>query len=138
MCTALRLTLANNLAALPGLMETVNRFLERQAVPPEAVFRVNLAIEEIATNIIKYGYDDDAPHAVAVDITLDPDAVRLRFEDDGRPFDPLTAPPPDLQAPIAQRRIGGLGLHLVRSMCASVAYRRDGAANIIDVAVARR
>jgi serine/threonine-protein kinase RsbW len=119
-------------------MTTVNRFLDRHIIPREAIFRVNLAIEEIVTNIIKYGYDDTAPHAIKVFLALCPDTIRLRLEDDGHPFNPLQTPAPDIHVPLDQRKVGGLGLHLVREIVGRIVYRRENGANILEMNIARQ
>jgi anti-sigma regulatory factor (Ser/Thr protein kinase) len=59
--------------------------------------------------------------------------VVAEVEDDGRPFDPLQAPPPDLSAPLAERRVGGLGLHFVRNLMDQVSYARVGTRNILKM-----
>lgn len=138
MSDSLSQTIGNTLTALPALVTTVNRFLDQHAVPHEAIFRVNLAIEEIATNIIKYGYDDTAQHTIKMHLKLLPDAIRLRLEDDGHPFDPLQAPEPDIHVPLDQRKIGGLGLLLVREIVGHIAYRRENDANILEMDIARK
>ena len=58
-----------------------------------------------------------------------PDALQAEVEDDGRPFDPLTVAPPDRTAPLAERKIGGLGIHFVRNLMSDVAYQRIGDRN---------
>ena len=131
-------TIGNTLTALPPLMTTVNRFLDQHAVPSEAIFRINLAIEEIVTNIIKYGYDDTDCHAIKVLITLFPDTIRLRLEDGGHLFDPLQAPEPDIHVSLDQRKVGGLGLLLVREIVGRIAYRRENDANILEMDIARK
>jgi len=138
MSDALRLTIANTLPSLPPLTAAVNQFLEQQAAPHDAIFRVNLVIEEIVTNIIKYGYDDTAPHTITLDLALSPESIRLQLQDDGHPFDPLKTPEPDLNLPLDQRKIGGLGLHLVRETVSRIAYRRENGANILEMDIARQ
>jgi serine/threonine-protein kinase RsbW len=138
MSDSLSQTIGNALASLPPLATAVNRFLEQHRVPREAIFRVNLAIEEIVTNIIKYGYDDTAPHTITVNLALLPDTIRLQLQDDGHPFDPLQTPEPDIHVPLNQRKIGGLGLYLVRETVGHIAYRRENGANILEMDIARQ
>ena len=58
---------------------------------------------------------------------MSPEALEAEVEDDGRPFDPLGVPAPDLQAPLPERRVGGLGIHFVRRLMSEVRYARvDG------------
>ena len=131
-------TIGNTLTSLPPLMTTVNRFLDQHTIPSEAIFRVNLAIEEIVTNIIKYGYDDTAPHTISVNLTLFPDMIRLQLKDDGHSFDPLQTPEPNIHVPLDQRKLGGLGLHLVRETVSRIAYRRKNGANLLEMNIARQ
>lgn len=138
MSESLSLTIGNALPALPPLMITVNRFLTEHAMPQEAIFRVNLAIEEIVTNIIKYGYDDTNAHVIKVFLDLSPVIIHLRLEDDGHSFNPLQAPEPDIHLPLNQRKIGGLGLHLVREIVGHIAYRREKDVNILEMDIARQ
>ena len=129
----IRLFVRNNLAALPSLQDSVRDFLQGRALPTEVIYNVCLAVEEILTNTIKFGYPDTLPHEIAVDLTLAPGEVILVIEDDARAFDPQTAPKPDLTLPVEQRPIGGLGLHLVRSLSSRMTYRRQNDNNILEV-----
>jgi serine/threonine-protein kinase RsbW len=129
----IRLSVKNNLAALPSLQDSVRDFLQRRAVPAGVIYSVCLAVEEILTNTIKFGYPDALPHEIAVNLALAPGEVILVIEDDARAFDPHTAPKPDLTLPVEQRPIGGLGLHLVRSLSSRVTYRRRNDKNILEV-----
>lgn len=121
------------MADLPSLQETVCDFLERHTVPAEVVFNVCLAVEEILTNTIKFGYADALPHEIAVSLTLAPDEAILVIEDDARAFDPQAAPKPDLTLPMEQRPIGGLGLHLIRSLSSRMTYQRRDNKNVLEV-----
>ncbi|MCX6993464.1 MAG: ATP-binding protein [Kiritimatiellaeota bacterium] len=138
MSDSLSQTIGNTLTSLPPLTTAVNRFLDQHTVPSEAIFRVNLAIEEIVTNIIKYGYDDTADHTITVNLALFPNTIHLQLKDDGHPFDPLQSPEPDIHLPLAKRKIGGLGLHLVRETANHIAYRRENGANILEMDIARQ
>jgi len=138
MSDSLSQTIGNTLNSLPPLTTAVNRFLDQHAVPHEAIFRVNLAIEEIITNIIKYGYDDTKHHTITVSLALFPDTIRLRLEDDGHLFDPLQAPEPDIHASLDKRKVGGLGLLLVREIVGRIDYRRENDANILEMDIARQ
>ena len=108
-------------------MLEVNRFLEAAGIGGQAAYVANLALEELATNILKYGYDDAAVHEIRLRVEIQPPVVRLILEDDGHPFNPLDLPEPDVHLPLEARPPGGLGLHLVRKLAERLAYeRRDG------------
>ena len=101
--------------------------------PDELVFRVNLVLEELVLNIIDYGQDGRDPD-IALEIESDVDVVRIELSDRGRPFDPLTeAPEPDLTAPLAERSMGGLGVHLTKTLMDEVRYSREACRNRLSI-----
>jgi anti-sigma regulatory factor (Ser/Thr protein kinase) len=123
----LKLRIVNDLAELSRVAESVDEFCASQAIPAACAFQLNVALEELLTNTISYGYDDTARHEIAIDIAREGETIVTELSDDGRPFDPLNAPPPDLDSAIEDRRIGGLGVHLVKTMMDEVTYAyRDG------------
>lgn len=123
------LRLKNRLLELDRLADTVEAFGEAHGLPAKLRFQIRLVLDELLTNIISYGYADEAEHDI--DVRMGQQDRRLRFviEDDARPFDPLTAQAPDLDAEPVERRIGGLGIHLVRTIMDRVAYERVGDTN---------
>lgn len=131
-------TLSNDVASLVAATEELEQFLTRAAVGAEAAYACTLALEEVVTNVFKYAYDDAGAHAVRFTAQLTPDHVVLRFSDDGRPFDPLAAPPPDLARPLEERAIGGLGIHLVRKLADAMEYERRGGRNLLTARFALR
>jgi anti-sigma regulatory factor (Ser/Thr protein kinase) len=123
----LTLRIANDLAELTRVAESVDEFCAANDLPADCSFKLNIALEELLTNTISYGYDDEQRHEIPLDIAIENDALVVEMSDDARPFDPLQAPPPDLDSPIAERRVGGLGVHLVKTLMDEVAYAyRDG------------
>ena len=127
---ALSLTFPNRLTEIEKAARLIEAFGRAHNLSPEVVFSLNLALDEVVTNIITYAYDDDADHDVMVRVALDGDVVSVRVEDDGRAFNPLDAPAPDLRLGVDERPIGGLGVHIVRSVMDALEYRRDNARNI--------
>lgn len=125
--------LKNDLSELAVLTRRLEKFAESAGLPREALFRLNLALEEIFTNIVSYGYTDDAVHTVDFSLTQEDNAITFRIADDGAPFNPLSAPPPDTVCPLSQRQTGGLGLTLVKHCMDDVQYRRIGNRNILTM-----
>lgn len=119
----------NSYAAVHAANETVSRWLSGRGAPAEVQYFANLAIEEFGTNSIKYGYDDLQEHLIDVGLSLSDNQVVLTIVDDGRAFNPLEAPEPNLKLPIDERPIGGLGIYLVRKMCDTIDYAREGNKN---------
>jgi serine/threonine-protein kinase RsbW len=89
--------------------------------------QVTLALDELFTNIVTYGAITDPSACIALDIVLEDDVMRIALSDPGRPFDPTTLAPPDLEASLEERQIGGLGVHFARTLMDSLDYRHaDG------------
>ena len=127
------LRLANDLDSLAGLAERVERFGAEQRLPASVVNALNVALDEAVSNAINHGYEAGAPGEIAVRLRRDADRVEVEVEDDGRPFDPLQAPPPDLSLPLERRPIGGLGIHLIRNLMDEVSYARIGGRNVLKM-----
>jgi serine/threonine-protein kinase RsbW len=86
---------------------------------------LRLAVEEVCTNVIKYGYAGMEPGSIALTFEAPPGRFVITVSDRGRPFDPRSAPPPDLTSSAEERPIGGLGVYLVNAMMDEVSYRSD-------------
>lgn len=130
MTAGLEVRLKNDLTEIPRLAGLIEAFGDRHGLPDAVVFNLNLCLDELITNIVSYGYDDDASHVIAVKLTFAGERLVVEVTDDGRPFDPLSeVAPPDLDSDLDQREAGGLGVHFVRTLMDDVRYRRDGAFN---------
>ena len=91
-----------------------------------------ILLEELLTNLVKYGYPDRAePGRAEIVLALDGSRLEIEFIDDGCAFDPLAGPLPNLDEPLEARPIGGLGLHLLRSLTDVVRYERRNNKNVI-------
>jgi serine/threonine-protein kinase RsbW len=124
------LSLGNEGTALLRLIDFVENFARRHDLPQIERSRLLLVLEELFTNVVKYGRAGDAAaKTIGVSLTLKAQELMIEFTDDGPPFDPLLAPSPDLDRPIADRPIGGLGLHILRSLVDQARYRREGDRN---------
>ena len=129
----LTLRIRNDPAELIGLEADVQLFVAQHRLTGEDESTLYLLLEELILNVISYAYDDDDTHEIVVRMAMAGRDLHVEIEDDGRPFDPTVAPPPDLAAPLQQRRAGGLGIHLVRSLVDDVTYRRDAGKNIVTL-----
>ena len=96
-----------------------------------------MVLEELASNVAKYGHDDDLRHEIAVSLWLEGDHLVADVVDDGRAFNPLEIDGPNLDDDLQDRTVGGLGIHLVKNMVLSIAYDRDGERNRVTVTLAR-
>jgi len=135
MANTLAISIENQIAELARLSKALGLFLDSHDLSPKAAYAVDLTIEELLCNVINHGFEDDLPHTIDVTVEVEPQAVVLRIEDEGREFNPLEAPEPDVKQPIEEREIGGLGIHLVRDMAYSLRYDRKGERNRLEVRI---
>lgn len=103
-------------------------------LPGEKLARLDLAVEEWATNVCRHAYPGEGG-TLSVAVQRDDEALLVELGDEGRPFDPTAAKEPDVSLPLADRTPGGLGLMLMRRMVDEVHYRREGNRNIVTFAV---
>ena len=119
----------NAFADIPAASDAASRWLADRNAPPAADYLANLAIEELVTNCIKYGYDDSAQHIIEIELKLTDGELVVSVVDDGHPFNPLELPEPNTDLPIEERPIGGLGIHLLRKMSDRMDYERSNGKN---------
>jgi serine/threonine-protein kinase RsbW len=133
MTETLEINLTNKLSELDRFNQTLAEFGRRHSLADKVVHDLSLALEEILTNIISYGYADNREHEIRVRLNVQPGEVRAELEDDGQPFNPLAAPGPDTTKPLEERTIGGLGIHLVRNLMDGLEYKRQGDRNLLTM-----
>ncbi len=134
MTADLVLSLKNDPAEIARLAPLVAEFCARHALAEATAAQLTLVLDEAITNIISYAFDDSGEHEISVRISLAPGALIAELVDDGREFDPLQVAAPDLAAPLAERAVGGLGVHLMRRLMDDIRYRREGARNHLVLA----
>jgi serine/threonine-protein kinase RsbW len=127
------MTLNSSLAEVERLGREFGHFADVNQLSKAVRFAVNLALEELVTNVINHGYKGLADQRIAVEVIIGPDEVTARVEDWGPPFDPLQAPSPDTAAPLDEREVGGLGIHLSKQMLDGLTYSRSGDKNCVDL-----
>jgi serine/threonine-protein kinase RsbW len=109
-------------AQLTVLTRFVREFGTAVALDAAQVSTFELALEEIFVNIVMHGSRPGIAPRVEVSLHRDAESVTMTVEDDGPQFDPLSLPPPDVTASLADRKVGGLGVFLVRKMMDSLSY----------------
>lgn len=124
-------TLKNSLCELDTLRERLEAFGETNGFSPKSLFETNLVLDELVTNVISYGFPQGGNHSLDVELTLADDLLKVVLSDDGTPFDPRQSPEPDTTAPIEDRPVGGLGIHLVRKLVESMEYERADGRNVL-------
>lgn len=127
------LTVPAKREAFAALSAWLEARLEPLNPSPKVRRQLLVAADEILTNVASYAYPTDAPGELQVTLRHAEGTLSLTFADRGVPYDPLSAPPPDLSRPLAERAPGGLGLFIVRKTMDAVDYRRDGDRNVLTL-----
>jgi anti-sigma regulatory factor (Ser/Thr protein kinase) len=120
----IRIVLCNRLSEIERLRRELENFAQKCDLSPNTLSELNVILEEVVANIISYAYGDAQSHEIVVQADLRDGELILDVEDDGRPFNPLQLPLPELDLPLERRNVGGLGLVLVREFTDSVEYDR--------------
>ena len=129
MSANLSLKVKSDREELDGITAAVEAFSADEDWSTDLLFRINLVIEELVLNIIDYGYDDK-DHEIELSFNSDANSVTVDITDEGRAFDPLNdAPEPDVNSPLEERHVGGLGVYLARTMMDELTYRRENSRN---------
>lgn len=126
-----RTSVAGEPSQLPALTRFLREFWAAAALPPEAAPPFEIALEEVFINVATHGAPAGRPAQVEVSLRREGEELTLLIEDDGPAFNPLTLPTPNVHARLEDRRVGGLGVHLVRQLMDAVSYERDGARNCL-------
>jgi serine/threonine-protein kinase RsbW len=127
--------LSPELGEIQVLADAMDKFSKFAAIPSKILFRLNLAIDELVTNTIVYGFENAESRHIGVIVHRHDDIVEVELRDSGTPFDPLSLPAPDVDVSLEDRQIGGLGVYFVRTLIEQVDYAHDGKHNIIRLTV---
>lgn len=130
---SLEISLANDLGELARIAERIDEFCADRNLGPQIGYAVNLSVDEILTNTISYGYDDEEPHEIEIVVSMEGDAVVVVITDDSTAFDLSQTPDADVESSVEERALGGLGLFLVHQMMDGVEYRRMSGRNVVTL-----
>lgn len=125
------LIVAGTIGSLEAIAEYVMAAASTAGLDKKTSYKLRLAVDEIATNIIIYGYERAGRKGIlAIHADLDEESLTISIEDTGVPFDPTQElTPDDLDKPIEQRQIGGLGIYLANQSVDKFIYERVGDKN---------
>jgi len=119
------ITVAADIEKLSEFRQFIQKQGGRSGVSEDTLFDLALAVDEACTNIISHGHEGLSPGEIVITITVNEDRVVITILDHGRPFDPQQTPEPDINIHWQERKIGGLGWHLIKEMTDEATYHSD-------------
>lgn len=120
------------LAQLDAIQAWVNSLLEANDCPSSIKLQISVIVEELFVNIVNYAFEGETGD-VSLRIDVDDGMFRMQFNDSGKPFNPLEHPVLDTKEPLGKRRVGGMGIYIVRKTADRIDYRREQDHNILTV-----
>lgn len=127
------LILKNDLSDLEKLHSFLDEIRQRLSVSKKCLFETNLALEELYSNVLSYGFNNHTDHFIKITVTAAQGVLNIRVDDDGKPFNPLKAKEPNLQYDIENCEPGGLGIHLVKHFMDNIRYKRYQNRNVLTM-----
>lgn len=129
-----QITVEATLENIPEVTEFVDRELEAHSCPCKAQMQIDIAIDELFSNIARYAYQGKTGEAtVQVELMTEPSAAMITFIDCGVPYNPLKRESPDVTLSAEERKIGGLGIYMVRNSMDEVTYENKDGQNILKI-----
>ena len=125
--------LKNYLSELKTLHQHLNNWGGDIGLPANSVLRINICLDELFTNIVSYGFDEDQEHKIKFTLSGDNNFVVINIEDNGIPFNPLEKIDPDFPDNVESANIGGLGIHIIRKLMDNVSHERKQGKNILTM-----
>ena len=126
-------TLRNQRNEIARMFSLIEAFCQANRVSEDDLFKMRLVLDEAVINVIVHGYEDTAEHAINVSLSLLAGVLTIHVDDDGMAYNPLNAPAPRFDLPIEQRRVGGLGVHIMKTLARKVEYRRENNRNHLSI-----
>jgi anti-sigma regulatory factor (Ser/Thr protein kinase) len=128
------INIKSRLSGIEIMNEQLSKMCNEWNISEDVAFSMNLALEEIVTNIINHGYQGREEYDITIRFSLEKHKLRIQIKDGAPEFNPLDLPEPDdLEKPLEERNVGGLGIHLVRKFTDNFSYRRGSNKNIVTL-----
>ncbi len=118
------------------MMAWIDTIVAPLELSPETTYALQLCLEEAVVNILSYAFPPETQHSVRIDVWRECNNVIAAITDDGEPFDPLAQELPEQPTDLGSAQIGGLGIKLMRSFAAHIAYQRVGETNRLTLSFA--
>jgi anti-sigma regulatory factor (Ser/Thr protein kinase) len=121
--------LKNDLSELENLGRHVKHCARIIDLSDDCCLDINLSLDELFTNVVSYGFEDNLGHLIRFSLQIDFDRLIICVEDDGVPFNPLEAKEPDILLDQDDFKIGGLGIFIAKKLMDDIRYKREGGKN---------
>jgi sigma-B regulation protein RsbU (phosphoserine phosphatase) len=128
-----RIEIKNELTEITSVTEVFEAFADENGIPMSIATKFNIVFDELLSNIISYAYRDEGEHEIEVQMEHLGDRLTVTIADDGVPFNPLGVAPPNTETSLEDRELGGLGIHLVRSLVDELSYQRRIDKNVVTL-----
>jgi serine phosphatase RsbU (regulator of sigma subunit)/anti-sigma regulatory factor (Ser/Thr protein kinase) len=127
----LKMTIKNHLSEIGQVKKRFNTFSEQYGISTPIRRKMNMVFDEMLNNIITHAYHDEDEHDIEIKVELSENRLTVSIADDGIPFNPIGVETPDTELSLEERKVGGLGIHLVRNLMDKVSYQRRIDKNIV-------
>jgi serine/threonine-protein kinase RsbW len=126
------MTIGSDIEKIPLVSARLEDIMGANGFSPEEILDTQLAVEEVITNVIVHGYKKTGCE-IHLSFRFTGDHIEIAVADSAPRFNPLSIPEPELDADIDERRIGGLGIYLLRQVMDRVSYRYENSRNILTL-----
>ena len=116
--------LKNKISELKALNQHLNNWAKDTNLTANSILRINICLDELFTNIVSYGFEDDLEHTIKFTLNAESNLLTINIEDDGIPFNPLEKVDPEFPENVDSAVIGGLGIHIIKKLMDNVRYER--------------
>ena len=128
-----KILIKNVIGQIPIAIDQLEKFIEENNLSDKFVAKWGIALDEILSNIIKYAYPDNGEHDIFIGFELYQNILTVTIKDNGIPFNPFGVKTPDVNLSVEKRKLGGLGIHLVKNLMDEFHYKRNGDKNIVTL-----
>lgn len=131
-----KLTVKNEADQLLLIREFLEQLGPEWGLETGLLFRLNLILEEYINNLISYGFSDHLPHEISLEVINEETKLTVQVTDDGNPFDITNVPANDeIGKPLEERKIGGLGIHFIKSLADQIEYSSTEGQNKLSLVI---
>ncbi len=129
------LKVRNDIQEIDRICNDIKEFCSSNNIDEKKCFDILLIVDELATNIIRYAFNDEQEHIFDILLEKNNQTIHIQLTDDGIPFDPLKKSDPDTDASLEDRNIGGLGIFFAKQLSKLITYARIENKNQLDILV---